>query len=234
MNTTFNITKYHFRDFRKAIMIFYAIILTLGLFMGYATNQNPNSSFSGFGGITVIFLFILALNSFKPNFKFMLANNISRRRQFWGYMLTIATLSFMITIVEVILNNFFMRIGNYHSMFYQIFQENHVFKDLVWTFSYFSFAIALGLVVTMIYYRCNKMMQFVVSLVPVFLIFMQIMIHRITNGRGLDSINNILRIIGEVHSALGGYTFSVVSFLLGTILLCGACFLLIRKMPIKE
>jgi hypothetical protein len=81
MGTTLKVTKYQLYSFYKAVLVFYIIILMVSLgTIALAVKATEEVSFGGLGTATIIFISIAGMDCFKTGFKFMMANNVSRRR----------------------------------------------------------------------------------------------------------------------------------------------------------
>lgn len=236
MNNISKVMKYQLRDFKTAILIYYAIILAIILSLiiyKIFINPSDNAYFSGFGGSAVIFLFIAGLNSFKANFKFMLVNNVSRRNFFYGSFIAFAIVAFFMALIEIMINMSLNLIVEYEGLYEQLYylEEYYYFADLLWSFTLFLFSVNLGLLITMLYYKSNKLMKTVISLIPAAVVILLIALNNLTGGA-------IINVFYEFYRDTLGFPnnsyIAVVSFTVATIGLLGLNFLLIRKMPIKD
>ena len=238
MNNILKVIKYQLRDFRIGLIIFYGIISAIVVmvtisFKNLSNNPNVSVTFSGFGMATVIFIFIVGLSCFRDSFKFMQANNVSRKSFFIGNRITLISVAALMAIVEAILDNTLRHLFPYKGLFQQLYRSNSSVADFLWSFGLYAFFISLGWFITMVYYRSNKLMKTVVSLIPVFIIILLVVINNLTGGalgQGLVSLS---------ASALGfnnGFNayIAVLSFWVATAVLLGVGFLLIRRMPVKE
>ena len=89
--------KYQLREYKNSVIIYYLVVVLVYIFFGVSTSIMEETNFQSTGGIelsTVIFLFVIGLNSFKETFLMLLQNGISRRTMFLGRMMTAVTLSF--------------------------------------------------------------------------------------------------------------------------------------------
>jgi hypothetical protein len=237
MNKIWKVSKYQLRDLRLAMLIYYTIIalITLTMVISYikvSQQPNANMSFGGFGFSSVIFLFISGLNCFKLNFKFMQANNISRKRFFIANTITLTLAAAFMAIIDVILNEVIILLIPYEGMFEQLYRLNNMFADFMWSFALLAFMASLGWLITMLYYKCNSIMKIAVSLSPIFVSILITMLNKITNGAITKAILNFFT------AALGFSNnnpyAAVVSFTVGFAGAIGICYLLIRRMSIKD
>lgn len=231
MKDVFKVTKYQLHDFKKAIMVYYAIIYTFTLCMLLIKLQFGGTfKISGFGSITMIFLFIAGLNSFKSDFKFMAAFNVSRKRFFLSSIITFTGVSLLMALVDAITNQISIYIsleGFYNS----IYHNQYFVMDLTWTFSVFLFTLSVGFFITMLYYVCNKLMKIVVSLAPVLIIILWSIISYFTGGKLMKITNNVFDFMsGETTNSY----MAVISLLLLFALFSYFNYLLIRKMIIRD
>ena len=234
MNSTLKVTKCQLRDIKKTIIIFYTIIVAITVIAMIITRVNSQTkvemSFGGFGISTVIFIFISGLNCFRLNFMFMQANNISRKRFFYANIITLISVAAFMAIIDVILNNILQLALPYKSMFEQLYRKNFFFADFLWSFAFYAFAAILGWLITMIYYRCNKLMKTIVSIMPVLLMILL----GIIDTKGIIG-KAIIEFLGTALGFSNNFNsyMAVLSFVIGTIGLAALSFLLIRKMPIR-
>ena len=208
------------------------------------------STMSGIEFATVIFLFVCGLNSFKSNFYFAKSNGISRRTFIKGLLISSIPLALIMSIIDIIINranNIFIRNPTLYDMAYGNLVDgmNNVFNGMwvqsnsfttilntiLFQFSFYLVAYIVGIVINMIYYRSNKYVKVIVSVIPVvFIIF-----------SGNFSIRN-LGLTMKINKFLD-YIFGfnpvnvfacILTFLILVVVLSGIAFLLIRKAVIKE
>ncbi len=237
MNNIFKVSKYLLRDNRKALIIFYAIILTIVFMILSSLSQfnttDGNVSFGGFGFSSAIFLFISGLNCFKANFMFTQANNISRKRFYFANIITLISLSLLMSLIDVILSNIMQMVIPYRGVFEQLYKSKFFLDDFMWSFALFSFVVSLGWLITMLYYKASKVIKIIISIAPVFVVVLISIIDDLTS---MKVWRNIVLLIGRLlglTNNLNSYT-AVVSFFVGCIAFFSLIFLLIRKIPIKD
>lgn len=237
MNNTWKVSKFLFQDYKKSMQIFYAIIsaitiLLVMLNLRILEQSDARASFSGFGFAALIFIFVSGLNCFTINFKFLQANNISRKSFYFANTITLilvsAFMAFLDNAMTVVLKN----ILPYSSFFEQLFNRNHFLSDFMWSFSLFVFAASTGWFITMLYYKCNNLMKTVISLLPVLIIILFIMINNLVNGVIGAAILNFLA-IALGFSSNNPY-MAVLSFFIASAIAFGLCYLLIRRITIKD
>lgn len=182
--------KYQLADSKKSILVFYTVILsviTLTFFSALKAIDSitVTANVGGIEGATIIFLFIVGLNSFKDNFRMLLQNGVSRKTMFKGFILT----SLIIAIGMSLIGNIILQLGKlmvlvndkiiFLGMFEELYGQRYIGNSsgfqinlegtLFWICVY-STVLMIGYFITVLYYRMNKGGKIAVSVgVPVFL-----------------------------------------------------------------
>lgn len=182
---SYKLAKYNIKSSLKSIIIYYAIligVITSLTILGKSSGEDVYTS--GLEFSSIIFLFVIGLNSFRENFYFAQANNIPRADYLKAAAIGILPIGLAMAILDVIINrvynlfracptmydmaynNYFNQLGNIEAWI----QSNSIgtlFGTVTFLFAFYIAAFAIGLLITMIYYKCNKIMKVVVSLSPV-------------------------------------------------------------------
>lgn len=162
-------------------MIFYCILIPVIISITFLSKNGGTTS--GIEFATMIFLFVLGLSFNKENFYFAQANNIPRVDYFKSLAIAIFPIALGMAIIDVILNrvyNIFASGPTMYDMSYNNFtgaplnmevwiQSNSmqtIFGTVTFLFSFYIAAFAIGLLITLIYYKCNRTMKILVSLSP--------------------------------------------------------------------
>ncbi len=238
MNNILKVTKYQLRDFRIGLIVFYGIILVIIVIGGVSysnlsNDPNVSVSYSGFGMAAVIFIFVAGLNCFRDSFKFIQANNVSRKSFFIGNGITLISVAALMAIVEAILDKTLRYLFPYQGLFQQLYRSNSLLADFLWSFGLYAFAVSLGWFITMVYYRSNKLMKTIVSLIPAFIIVLLVVINNLTGGALGRGMVNLLAAALGFDNGFNAY-MAVLSFWVATVALFCLSFLLIRRMPLKD
>jgi hypothetical protein len=237
MNNTLKVSRYLFRDFRKGMMIFYAIILAIiilmvALYFNVISPGDGYANFSGFGLSAFIFLFVSGLNCFKVNFKFLQANNISRKRFYSANIVALITVSAIMALIDTAMTNILKLMIPYESILEQLYRNGAIFTNFMWSFALFILAVSTGWCITMLYYKSDKLMKTVISFAPVLIIVLLVMLNNLVRGAIGTAIVRFLTL------ALGfgnnNPYMAVLSFFIAAAGALGLCYLLIRRMPIKD
>ncbi|MGI6113862.1 MAG: hypothetical protein ACOYEJ_07040 [Mahellales bacterium] len=238
MNNILKVIKYQLRDFRISLIVFYGIVLAIIVIGGVSysnlsNDTNVSVSFSGFGMAAVIFIFVAGLNCFRDSFKFIQANNVSRKSFFMGNGITIISVAALMAIVEAILDSTLKHFFPYQGLFQQLYKSNSMVADFLWSFGLYAFAVSLGWFITMVYYRSSKLIKTIVSLIPAFIIILLVVINNLTAGALGRGMVNLLAAALGFGNDFNAY-MAVLSFWAATAVLLGLSFLLIRRMPVKD
>lgn len=241
------VSKMNIKGIFKASIIYYAIVLLLlTTIIIFENNTTSSGSLSGVEFQTVIFLFVCGLNSFKSNFYFAKSNNISRKTFVKGVLISIAPIALIMSIIDIIIYSiskiFIDNVTFYEMSFKRIYLmyadssiKSNAFMDiidlLVFQFTLFIVAYILGFVIRMIYYRCNKIMKIVVSVLPIVLFR--------TYYNVMTSSGKIAIIIAKFLDFIFGFQPAnayapMITFLVVALILALASFVLINKAVIKE
>lgn len=236
------ICKMNMQGIIKASVVFYGVFITMQALLVYSI-ADGSGSMSGMEMMSVIFLFICGLNSFKSNFFFAKANSVSRRAFLRGIALSILPIAFVTSVIDIIVNritNIFVTCSTIYDMSfgsligkdiiggaYEFIQPNDIGTIVNSILCIIVMKIAfymLGLLITMTFYRCNKIMKLVVAISPIIII----------NAISI-LFPKVWYKIGEIASSLTGsinmyYLTSIVMAVIYYII----CYLLIRNAVVKD
>ena len=239
------IAKMNAEGIMKAAIIYYFIFICV--IIGLIAISSEKSTTSGIEISTTIFLFVCGLNSFKSNFYFAKSNGISRKTFIKGLLISSVPIALVMSIIDIIINNIFIKNPTFYDMAYgnsvgyisKIYEGNWIqsnslatiFNTILFQFSLCLLAYVIGIVINMIYYRANKYVKVLVSVIPVSLIILK-------GNLSMRDPSLTLR-INEVSNYIFGFNPSnvfacITTFLVFTVVLSGIAFLLIRKAVIKE
>ena len=243
------VAKMNMEGITKSAIIYYCIFIFIIITIT-VINTVGNATMSGIEISTIIFLFVCGLNSFKSNFYFAKVNGISRKTFIKGLLISSIPIALVMSIIDIIINrinNIFIKNPTFYDMAYgnlvgimgdiyngswtQSNSLNTIFNTILFQFSFCLLAYVVGTIINMIYYRSNKYVKVLVSVIPVAFIMFS----------GNFSIRNpgLTIRVKEFFDYIFGFNpvnvFACVStFLVLTVVLWGIAFLLIRKAVIKE
>lgn len=235
MKNISKIVKYQYRDLKMGVIVFYSVIIAIIIMMTISAIVSKSGvggagGFFGFGISTAIFFFILGLNMFRGSFEFMMVNNISRKAFYQATLLTFVTISIFMAAIDVSLSIFLRAILPYKSLFEQLYSGN-IFTDFIWSLSLYISIASIGWVITMLYYRLDKLMKAVISIIPVFLLMMVMGFETIIGGVVKPILDFIAMALGL--SSSHNFLIAVFSFTICTTVFMIINYLLIRRIPIK-
>lgn len=236
--------KYQFIEMKKAVMVYYAVIyaiyilliVSLGL---YVSGEVDGNSIGGMEFSTVIFIFILGLNSFKESFRMFLQNGLSRKTLFKSFILSATFVSIFMAFVDIVNGIVVNIISNYKSMYLQVYGGRYsettslatiYLEGFFWSvFLYIAFAM-LGYFITILYYRMNKQLQIIVSIgVPVFwIILFPLIDYNLAKGALSLGIKNFIIFTTGFKNGINPYYF-ITSSIIGTIILGILSYILMQK-----
>ena len=234
MNNIFKVIKYQIHDFWKAVIIFYFIIILITFAVTAMVSVNAeNISFGGLEMATAIFLFVAGLNCFKSNFKFMLANNVSRKGFYIGNTIALVSVSAFMALTDAILNNVLNLNTPYEGVVMQLYGNNSFFAGLLWCFGLYTLAVCFGWFVTMLYYRCNSIMKIVVSFLPILSLNILYHIDEISGGLAGRAVANLLsKSMGFAYN--NNVYIGALSLIIGAAEIILICFLPLRNAIAKD
>lgn len=248
------IAKYQVMDTIYPIRNFYAIfLLVITSLVLLSENSGSTFSSSGIEFASVIFIFVAALNSVRSSFIFSQANNISRKTFFKGIIMGIFPITLAMSIIDLIINRFYNIFVNCPTNFDMIYgsyrdtgmldinggfawtQANDLFTlfgTVIWQFALYSLVFLVGILISSIYYRSNKLIKVIVSVLPVLIIISSFSILSLLPMAFRDAI------VQFVPGAFGWYSrnpyIAVFSFTVLGVILAGFAYLLIRKAVVKD
>jgi len=237
MSNILRATKYQLMTFKPQSYLCLSIIL-LNIFISVTVTYLFTGSGVSAGStdsIAIIWIFITGLLSFKRSFKFMLANAISRKTQFWANILSMAILSVTWAVTVALILSFISRMNIQVIVLYTLFYgQNMAMSAVIWFSAAFYLLIILGWLINMVYYRSSLRMAYAISFAPFVISGLLTMINQTTQGKLFDfMLKFIVTAMGFSGSVPNPYIASF-SMLLLTVILCAFNYRLIRKAQIKE
>ena len=246
MNVSLSI-KFHLQECKVSLLVFYGIIIGLQLITvaPALVNSNIEVSSSGLEVASVIFLFVVGLNSFRIPFLFFLVNGVSRKTMFKSTIISFIIVSAIMAIVDTLLAIIFYRFAKYITLFEmpygpryggEVFQYNlqFIFERMLWLFCLYALAIFVGYFITVLYYRMDLKWKYIVSIgVPALLFFGLPTINNVTDGELLSSFAEMFLKMMGLWNGHNPY-IAMLSFVIGTIIFMMLGNLLTRKATIKK
>lgn len=232
MKRIISLYQYLLSDTVKAVCVFYGILLLLIVFIGTMPSL-ASGHMSGLEFATTIFLFVVGLSSFKSGFLFASASGFTRRQYVLAVAGMLATVATFMSLVSMGITAAISMAMPIFTPWPQVYPQNTVAELGMWYWVINLWAAAMGLVITLAFYRLSTMGKWLLALSPVFLgILLPI----------LDGLagNGLFRWFGTVFEALMGIgprpipLLGAGSIFLFALLLFALARLLVRGVPIKE
>lgn len=232
------VVKWQLQDAAKAVVIFYGVlagVLTLlSLINLLYSGESQGNSFSGLDFNETIFCFVFGLAYFATAFKFTQANNISRRSLFIAGLIAFTGIAATLAITSNLFSTILQHLTPYRDMITQLYQNQSPLVSIVWNFGLNAFAIFLGWLITMIYYRCNRLQKMLVSFSPALIVFGLVYLNSRTNGRaGAAMLRFMINALGFADVLNPNPLIAAGSFLVGAAICAALSFLLIRRASIN-
>lgn len=237
--------KYQLWEGKRSLIIFYGIIYAIYTLAIVATKTfSPETlGISGIELSSMIFLFILGLNLFSESFRMFLQNGLSRKTLFFSLVLSILPIAAFMAIVDSINGVVASLLVDYEGMYLQIYGLRYgtgigvlqTIEGLFWYITAYAMVAMLGLLITMIYYRLNKMGKLLISIgFPVtFVVILPFIDSTFTNGAIFKGIYNFFAFAWGFQNGLNPY-YSMITCTLFFALFGGLAYLLMRKAVVRQ
>ncbi len=237
--------KFQIREIRKPIASFYGILfLLVFLFTVLAyTSTNENIRFAGFELCTAVMLFVTMLSMIRSDFLLFLQHGYSRKTLFLSTMLCLISTSAVVTVIEIILYRVFSQLLPYEGMFLQSYGAAYIIDagvkgildEYLWKFFIYILAGTIGIFISLLYYRMNKLQKTIVSVgVPaVITVVFPLLDNYLFSGA-------LTRLVLKIMSFYSGYSFGrepYINMLCNAMLSAlfgGLSYLLLRKCNYKK
>ncbi len=222
MNKVLKVFRYQFNEALVAIAIFYLSLLFVTVFLSMF-----DGSSSGFEFASAIFVFVVGLNSFKSSFRFLQFLGVTRRTFFAGSLLALVTVAAGMTLVDILIGKLFAQLYPYTTLFAEAYGQGNLLAQFVWETVLLTMFAYIGFFITILYYRCSRILKIVISLSPV---YVSILLNLVQPP--MEQITRILAFLGGFRMGAGVWG-NILGMLVTVAAATGLCFLLIRRAPIK-
>lgn len=242
-----SVIKYNLSELKNSVLLFYAIIagvfILLSITFVSMTSHGGTGSVGGVEMASVIFLFIVGLNSFKQNFLFLSSNGIARKTQFIGFILAAIPVACAMAAIDTIISAVLSSVIDYNSMFYQIYNGMDITRNsavyivvcMIWSAALYMSFVTLGYLITILYYRMSKPLKVVVSVgIPVMFIIIIPTLDALWFKGGITrSVFDLFILLAGLKSGANAW-ISVAALLVETVVFTGLAYILSRRTVIKE
>lgn len=231
MKNSLSVAKMKLFDCLRSMGIFYTISVLFLFVMWYLSVKYDNVSYNS-DSATLIFLFVLGLNSFKESFKFSSANGVSRKRYFRESLLALAGIAALAALIESLLPLVSHSFTRHEMLYMTIYKNTGLLAASAWTFALYYFVLITGWLINLVYYRSSSSIKLLFSLSPVFIILLLIGLNKLAGGSVFIAIGNFISFYWGITDS-NSYV-AVLNLLATALLFSGLIFLLMRKAPVKE
>lgn len=223
MTRVYTFARYQISYFKTALLIYYATIVVLAMVINTPGSGNSTAT-------SLVMIFVLGLNWFKPSYKFAQANNLTRKDFYYSTLMAILVYAAFMAFVDTVLNGRFRYISV--DLYSQIY-EPAIGTQLLWSTFLLIFMASFGWMISMIYYRANTKAKILISVSPVLLPWVINFITSITGPRMQEQVITLLaRAFGVTGGVPNPYP-AMLSFLIMSLAVWGINLLLMHKMPVK-
>lgn len=243
--------KYKLKDNLRSIIIYYFVILCVICLMVVSVaipDSDVHSNLNGMEMATVIFLFVIGLNSFKENFLMLLQNGSSRKTIFTSGVLSMLIISAGMAVIDfIILMLSKLATGNMKALkvmgIFEINYGRHVdniggfqahTESLIFQILMYLAFVLIGYFITIAYYRMNKAAKTAVSIgVPVgIFVILPLIDGTLLKGRISDWTNDLFNYAFGLQSQSPYH--AMVTFLLISVVFAALSWLLMRRAVVKN
>ena len=233
--------KYQMNGVKWPLIIYYIVIAALLTLMGISLSIVEGRAQVTVGGMemaSMIFIFVVGLNSYKPVFFMMSANGISRKTMFVSFLAMLGIVAVGMALIDTLYGMGMKLIGGYQSMFELLYNKETgapvwIPGGFEWRLCSYLLAGMAGYLITVLYYRMNKPVKLLVSIgVPILVLF-------VWPAADIAWFNGVTRravgwLIGWASGLSSGNPYiGVASDIVLTVLLGALCYVALRRAPIK-
>ncbi|WP_312102371.1 hypothetical protein [Lachnoclostridium sp.] len=165
--------KFQMKEIIKAIASFYGVIfLFVFLIIPISfKSSGGDASFGGFELCTVVMFFVTMLSMIRSDFLLFLQHGYSRKTLFLSTTLCLITTTAVVSLIEAILYKIFNHYVSYYGIFNQAYGAAYasdagakgMIDEYLWKFFLYILAGAIGIFISLLYYRMNKLQKIIVS-----------------------------------------------------------------------
>jgi len=227
--------KYQLDGVKWPVVIYYGVIAALVVLgsIAMAFVQNDGVMIRSIEMSSMIFLFVMGLNSFKSVFFMMSANGISRKTMFVSFVAMVGTVSAGMALIDTIFS--VCASGGSATMFELIYniKGTATASGFVWRLCTYLVIAMAGYLITTLYYRMSKAVKLLVSIgVPVLVLFVWPAVdYSLLNGVTTDAVGRLISWASGLST--GNPYIAVMSDIVLTVLFGALSWVAMRRAPVK-
>jgi len=206
-------------------------------------------NFTGCEIASVIFLFILGLNSFKEDFLFLSVNNVPRKVQFKGFLVSSLLVSCIISAIDITYFKLLQQFVPYHPIFEVIYDgwlrrmptPLGIITNFIWSVLLYIATFLIGYLISNFYYYMNRAAKIAISVgVSVwFIIVFPIIDLKIMDGKLTQFISDTIIFLAGIKfidpsTAVSNPCIPVVSLSVISIVTVGLSYLMMSRATVKK
>ena len=235
--------KYQLSEYKKPVIIFYFVIICVITLM-FTLTRCFDSTTSKFGGMemsSIIFLFVMGLNSFKESFRMHLQNGVSRKTMVIGKMISAVVVCVGMAFIDRIIALIGQWVASsnekliYQGILEQLYTRSNIgsvqtqLEGFLFNICIYLAVFTIGYFITIAYYRMNNALKIAVSVgVPAGLfIILPIVDVSITGGRISKALSSMLDF--AFGFSKGNPYYAMVTGILMFAVFNGLSWLMVRK-----
>lgn len=235
--------KYHLSSMKWPVIVFYIVIYSLLILMSTSQiiwGDKADGSINGMNMASMIFLFVVGLNSFKSTFHMFAANGISRKTMFVSFVAATGILCAGMALIDSITAVIFNQFVDYQSFLSQLFETRYSTngfmeygEGFLWMFFTYMASIMFGFFITTAYYRMNKPLKLIISIgIPVLMfIILPIVDSQLFSGQIYKAIGKFILFCSGILS--GSPFVAMASDVVFYIIFAILGFALMRRATVK-
>jgi hypothetical protein len=233
--------KYQMSGVKWPLIVYYGVIAALLALMGISLSIAGDSTRVSVGGLetaSMIFVFVMGLNSYKSVFFMMSANGVSRKTMFVSFLAMLGIVAAGMAVIDTLYGVGMKLVGGYQSMFELLYNKETGAPVLIpgsfeWRLCSYLAAGMAGYLITTLYYRMSKAVKLLVSIgVPVLVMFVWPAVdYSLLNGATTNALGWLIAWASGISS--GNPYMAVISDIVLTALLGALSFVALRRAPIK-
>ncbi len=236
MNSVLKVTKFQFVELYKWQIVSCVGVLVLNLLISMAIIRLTEEPGPVGGGdyVALIYMPIMGLIAFTPNFKYAVSLGITRKNFFLSGVLSLSGFAAVLAVAVGVIFIVNLQIANVIMLYKIIYHNQYILSLIVWEFAALCFLGMLGWFICMIYYLSNRTVKILVSIAPFVLVPLIMLFNTLVDGA-------IGRALWRFCKTAMGYSLfdanpyiGTGSLLAGAVIFAGLVYLLVRRAPIKD
>lgn len=234
--------RYYLHEYRRSAIVYYIVVAALIVASFILTRVLFSHSRVSIGGMdmaTMIFLFVVGLNSFKSEFSLFLQSGLSRRTTWASFLLAGLTLSVIMGIIDSLLPVLLRPVMQYGTLFSDMYgggTGSISLTGVVWMIVANFAAVTFGFFITTAYYRMNRPTKILVSVgVPTLLFVVLPLVEVFVPG--MNFFTSLMRFYVWAMGLGFSATYplhAIGSMAVFSVLMAGLSYLLVFRASLKE